>query len=174
VTTGTIGTQYFEQYRYDTGNLPFARSRDAYAGGPSFAEYLEKAADGGRAADAGVADAGGPLVPPPSAKGPGAPGESLPAVAAEFPERSPGKPVIDKTSKLYEQCLELQTFLVKNLLTGMRNTVQKSSLVEEGLAGKFYEDMLWDEYAKDFSRNAGFGLAELAYLELTGQRGIRR
>jgi flagellar protein FlgJ len=34
-----------------------------------------------------------------------------------------------------------------------------------------YEDMLYDEYAKDFAKNAGFGLAELAYLELTGQRG---
>jgi flagellar protein FlgJ len=101
-----------------------------------------------------------------------------PLFAGEAPEesvkRSPGKPVIDKTSKLYEQCQELQTFLVKNLLTGMRNTVQKSGLIEEGLAGKFYEDMLWDEYAKDFSRNSEFGLAELAYLELTGQRGIRR
>jgi flagellar protein FlgJ len=31
--------------------------------------------------------------------------------------------------------------------------------------------MLYDEYAKDFTRNANFGLAELAYLELTGQRG---
>jgi flagellar protein FlgJ len=61
-------------------------------------------------------------------------------------------------------------FLVKNLLTGMRNTVQKTGLIEEGLAGKFYEDMLWDEYARSFTRNAGFGLADQAYLELTGQR----
>jgi flagellar protein FlgJ len=34
-----------------------------------------------------------------------------------------------------------------------------------------YEDMLYDEYAKDLTKNAGFGLAETAYLELTGQRG---
>ncbi|MDR0668544.1 MAG: rod-binding protein [Treponema sp.] len=85
----------------------------------------------------------------------------------------PRKPSIDKTSKLYEQCQELETFLVKNLLTGMRNTVQKSGLIEDGLAGKFYEDMLWDEYAKSFTRNAGFGLADQAYLELTGQRSGR-
>ncbi|MDR3172883.1 MAG: rod-binding protein [Treponema sp.] len=85
----------------------------------------------------------------------------------------PRKAYVDKTSKLFEQCRELETFLVKNLLTGMRNTVQKSGLIEEGLAGKFYEDMLWDEYARDFTRNAGFGLAEQAYLELTGQRSGR-
>jgi flagellar protein FlgJ len=53
----------------------------------------------------------------------------------------------------------------------MRNTVQKSKLIDEGYAGKMYEDMLYDEYAKDFTKNANFGLAEMAYLELTGQRG---
>jgi flagellar protein FlgJ len=34
-----------------------------------------------------------------------------------------------------------------------------------------YEDMLYDEYAKTYTENAHFGLADLAYLELTGQRG---
>ena len=78
---------------------------------------------------------------------------------------------IDKSDKLYEQCLELETFLVKTLISGMRSTIQKSGLVDEGFAGKMYEDMLYDEYAKDFTRNANFGLAEMAYLELSGQRG---
>jgi flagellar protein FlgJ len=87
-------------------------------------------------------------------------------------DRTPSKkPVIDKTDKLYEQCLELETFLMKTLLTGMRSTVQKTGFIDEGFAGKMYEDMLWDEYAKDFTKNAGFGLAEMAYLELSGQRG---
>lgn len=80
------------------------------------------------------------------------------------------KPVIDKTDKLYEQCQALETFLIKNLLNSMRSTIQKTGLIDEGFAGKMYEDMLYDEYAKDFSENADFGLAELAYLELTGQR----
>ncbi|MDR2434086.1 MAG: rod-binding protein [Treponema sp.] len=81
------------------------------------------------------------------------------------------KTAIDKTDKLYEQCLELETFLVKNLISSMRGTIQKSGLIDEGFAGKMYEDMLYDEYAKDFTRNAGFGLAEQAYLELNGRRG---
>jgi flagellar protein FlgJ len=79
--------------------------------------------------------------------------------------------VIDKTDKLYEQCEALETFLVKNLISGMRKTVQKSDLLDTGFAGEMYEDMLYDEYAKDFSQNADLGFAELAYLELTGQRG---
>jgi flagellar protein FlgJ len=31
--------------------------------------------------------------------------------------------------------------------------------------------MLYDEYAKTYTEKARFGLADLAYLELTGQRG---
>ena len=78
---------------------------------------------------------------------------------------------IDKNDKLYEQCEALETFLLKSLVSSMRKTVDKSGLIDGGFAGEMYDDMLWDEYAKDFSKNAGFGFAELAYLELTGQRG---
>jgi flagellar protein FlgJ len=52
----------------------------------------------------------------------------------------------------------------------MRNTVQKSGLINEGFAGKMYEDMLYDEYARNLTKNASFGMAELAYRELTNQR----
>ena len=91
---------------------------------------------------------------------------------AEFnnplPSRNP--PVIDKTDKLYEACLELETFLVKNLLKSMRSTVQKSNFIDTGFAGEMYEDMLYDEYAKTYAKNAGFGFAEMAYRELSGIR----
>jgi flagellar protein FlgJ len=101
-----------------------------------------------------------------------APSGNTPAAEKEgAPALSNRKPVIDKSGKLYEQCEALETFLVKTLITGMRNTVQKSDLLDTGFAGKMYEDMLYDEYAKDFTRNSSFGLADLAYLELTGQRG---
>jgi flagellar protein FlgJ len=73
--------------------------------------------------------------------------------------------------KLYEQCEALETFLIKNLLSGMRKTVMKSDLIDTGFAGEVYEDMLWDEYAKEYSKGAGFGLAQMAYAELKGQRG---
>ena len=82
-----------------------------------------------------------------------------------------GTATVDKTSKLYEQCLELEIFMVKTLINSMRNTVQKSNLINEGFAGKMYEDMLYDEYTREFTKSANFGLAELAYLELSGQRG---
>ncbi|MDR0720603.1 MAG: rod-binding protein [Treponema sp.] len=78
---------------------------------------------------------------------------------------------IDKTDKLYEQCEALETFMLKILVKGMRGTVMKSDLTDTGFAGEMYEDMLYDEYTTELSKNTDFGLAELAYLDLTGQRG---
>ncbi|MDR3020860.1 MAG: rod-binding protein [Treponema sp.] len=73
---------------------------------------------------------------------------------------------IDKSDKLYGLCLDLETFLIKNLLSSMRNTVQKTGFVDDSFAGKIYEDMLYDEYAKEYAKTAGFGLAEQAYRQL--------
>jgi flagellar protein FlgJ len=78
---------------------------------------------------------------------------------------------IDRTDKLYDQCRELETFLIKNLLSGLRKTVEKSEMSDGGFAGNMYEDMLWDKYAESMSRNAGLGLADQVYLELSGRRG---
>jgi flagellar protein FlgJ len=150
VDIGNLSSLYLDENRLSVSSLGMGRRvgdslRPASSSGPGglppFAELLDKA----RGQDV-----------PPETEG----------LTPPF-----NKPFVDKTDKLYEQCAELETFLVKTLLTSMRNTVQKSGFIEEGFAGKMYEDMLYDEYAKDFSKNAGFGLAELAYLELTGQRG---
>ena len=121
----------------------------------SFEEMLRGAAARNTAADAGAAPEFTPA-PPMSRVSPLA---SMPGVT------------IDRDSELFRQCQELETFLVNTLLTSMRNTIQRSGLIEQSFAGQMYEDMLFDEYARHLAQNAGFGLAELAYLELTGQRG---
>ena len=71
---------------------------------------------------------------------------------------------IDKTSKLYESALELESFFVKQMLSQMRKTIMKSS--ESSFAQNMYEDMLFDEYATAMTKNAGFGLADQIYLSL--------
>ncbi|MCX7655639.1 MAG: rod-binding protein [Treponemataceae bacterium] len=78
---------------------------------------------------------------------------------------------IDTTSTLYQECQELEAFVLKTVLNGLRRTIMKSELFDTGFAGKMYEDMLYDKYAEELAKNGGFGLAEQAYLELTGQRG---
>lgn len=76
------------------------------------------------------------------------------------------KKTIDKTSKLYEKSMELESYFVKQMLSSMRNTVQKSGLGGNDFAGKMYDDMLWDEYAENMTKKAGFGLADQIYLSL--------
>lgn len=71
---------------------------------------------------------------------------------------------IDKTSKLYEKALELEGFFVKQMLSSMRNTVMKSK--EDDFGKKMYEDMLYDQYAENMTKTAGFGLADQIYLSL--------
>jgi flagellar protein FlgJ len=153
MTDISINSAYLQNSAFVPFSAASSGSLAAKSPAASFAELLENAKNQ-------AAEAGDRLKPSPAADASSSP----PALVSK-------KPVIDKTGKLYEQCLELETFLVKNLLNGMRDTVQKSGFIDEGFAGEMYEDMLWDEYAKDFTKNAGLGFADMAYLELTGQRG---
>ena len=72
---------------------------------------------------------------------------------------------IDRTSKLYEKSLELESYFVKMMVSQMRKTVVKAS-GESDFASKMYEDMLFDEYSTAMTKNAGFGLADQMYLQL--------
>lgn len=74
---------------------------------------------------------------------------------------------IDKSSRLYEKSLELETFMVKIMLSSMRETVGKAELFGgDSYASRMYEDMMFDQYASEMARNAGFGIADAVYLQL--------
>jgi flagellar protein FlgJ len=90
---------------------------------------------------------------------------------SDHPESSPSTPSIDTKSELYKQCEALESYIMKILLQGMRNTVPKNDLLNTGLAGNMYEDMLYDKYSETMAKDNSFGFAKMAYLELTGQRG---
>ena len=145
---GSINNNFFDQYALSqNGFIPFeAAGKNKTDANGSFAQMFKTSIDHLKA-------------------------ENSDETAPETGQiRSFKKVEIDKTSKLFEACRDLETFLIKNLITSMRSTVQKTDLLDTGFAGKIYEDMLYDEYAKEFAKNAKFGLAEQAYLELTGQR----
>ena len=78
---------------------------------------------------------------------------------------------IDKTSKLYEEALELENYFVKEMLSSMRKTISKSNLLgsEDDYAQNTYEDMLYDNYAEELTKNGHFGLADQIYLQLDTQ-----
>ena len=87
--------------------------------------------------------------------------------AANSASNSSKKVEIDKTSKLYEKSLELESYFVKIMLSSMKNTVQKSGLMgNDSHASKMYEEMLYDELAVSMTKSAGFGLADQIYMEL--------
>jgi flagellar protein FlgJ len=75
---------------------------------------------------------------------------------------------IDKKSQLFEQCKEFESIFVKMMLKEMRKSVdKKDSLLSGGWAEDIYSDMLDDEYSKSMAKNAGFGLADQLYKQLS-------
>ena len=74
---------------------------------------------------------------------------------------------IDKTSKLYEKSLELESYFVKIMLNSMKSTLSGTGLNgEKSYAQKMYEDMLYDELAVSMTKNGNFGIVDQIYLEL--------
>ncbi len=86
-----------------------------------------------------------------------------PAGAAANGTVRPNNKKIDKTSKLYEKSLEMESFFVKMMVDSMRKTVHSSN---DSFAKSMYQDMLYDEYTTSLTKTAGFGLADQIYLEL--------
>ncbi len=78
---------------------------------------------------------------------------------------------IDKTSALYEKSLELESYIIKIMLSSMRGTLTGTSLYakDASYAQKMYDDMFYDELAVSVTKNAGFGLADQMYLQLAGK-----
>ncbi len=72
----------------------------------------------------------------------------------------------EKDSRLYKVCVEFEAIFIKQMLNSMRRTVEKAGLLDGGLAEEFFEDMLYDEYAKKMAENASLGLAAMIYGQL--------
>jgi flagellar protein FlgJ len=73
----------------------------------------------------------------------------------------------DKQDKrLWDVCVEMESILVGKMLKEMRKSVHKSGLMDGGFAEEIFEDMLYDEYAMNLSRNSNLGMAKMLYNEL--------
>ncbi|MFO8043089.1 MAG: rod-binding protein [Alkalispirochaeta sp.] len=68
----------------------------------------------------------------------------------------------DGNAQLREVAEDFETIFVKQMLDSMRSTLNEDNrLVDTGMAGEYFEDMLYDEYAEVMSKTAGFGLADM-------------
>lgn len=74
------------------------------------------------------------------------------------------KPV-DK--KLMDTCIEMESIFVKQMLSSMKKNVDKGEFLHGGYAEEIFEDMLYDEYALNMSRNSNMGIAKNLYEELS-------
>ena len=52
-----------------------------------------------------------------------------------------------REKKLYDSCVELESFLWKNVLKAMRQTINKYKLIDGGPAEEIFTDFLYDEYS---------------------------
>ena len=72
-----------------------------------------------------------------------------------------------RDEKLYQACQDFEAIFIKQMLKSMKNTVNKTGLVEGGFAEEIYDDMLYDEYASKMAKTAGFGITESLYKQLS-------
>ncbi|MDR3237433.1 MAG: rod-binding protein [Spirochaetia bacterium] len=69
--------------------------------------------------------------------------------------------------KLMDACHDMEAIFISKMLKEMRKNVDKSEWLHGGFAEEIFEDMLYDEYAKQVSRNADMGLAKMLYNEMS-------
>ena len=69
--------------------------------------------------------------------------------------------------RLRDSCVEMESIFVGKMLKEMRKTVHKSDWLHGGYAEEIFEDMLYDEYALNISRNSKLGLADMLYKEMS-------
>lgn len=78
--------------------------------------------------------------------------------AATLARRSAGA----DEAKLKEVAQDFESLFLKQMLDSMRSTLNEDNrLVDTGMAGEYFEDMLYEEYSKIMSKRGTFGIAEL-------------
>ncbi|MDZ4727650.1 MAG: rod-binding protein [Leptospira sp.] len=69
--------------------------------------------------------------------------------------------------KLFDASVEFESVFVKMMLKEMKNSVHKEKLIDGGYAEEIFEDMLYDEYSKNISKNESLGMAEQIYKQMS-------
>lgn len=83
------------------------------------------------------------------------------------PQNTPKAPKAGDQQALKEACKEFETILLEQMLNSMRKTINKSGLMQGGMAEDIFEDMLYEKYARKMSDSANLGLADMLYRQLS-------
>ncbi|MFH1896823.1 MAG: rod-binding protein [Candidatus Desantisbacteria bacterium] len=68
-----------------------------------------------------------------------------------------------RKDKLHEASYNLEAIFVNMLLDEMRKSTGKTEMFHGGYAEGMWEDMLYDEYAKNMAKSNKFGIANTIY-----------
>jgi flagellar protein FlgJ len=72
-----------------------------------------------------------------------------------------------KDKKLMNVCVEMESIFVAKMLKEMRKTVHKNDMFHGGFAEEIFEDMLYDQYSLQVSKESNLGLAKMLYDDLS-------
>ncbi len=72
-----------------------------------------------------------------------------------------------EAKKLKDACRDFESLFIKQMLDSMKKTVNKSGLLDGGMAEDIFEDMLYDEYATKMADTANLGIAKMMYKQLS-------
>lgn len=73
----------------------------------------------------------------------------------------------NQNEQLKKAASAMESLFVKMMYKSMKQTVEKSGLLDGGQAEDIFDDMLGDELSVQFSGQGRFGLAEMIYNELS-------
>ncbi len=68
--------------------------------------------------------------------------------------------------KLMNVCIEMESLFVKQMYNEMKKTIHKGDMFHGGNAEDIFEDMLYDEYALNVSKNSNLGIAKQMYEQM--------
>ena len=68
--------------------------------------------------------------------------------------------------RLQEASYDLEAIFVNMLLKEMRKSIEKTEMFHGGYAEDMWDDMLYDEYAKNIAKSNKFGIAGMIYNQM--------
>lgn len=76
---------------------------------------------------------------------------------------------LEDDKKLREACQDFEAILIKQMLDSMKKALPESNLINKNQGEKIFEDMLYQEYAENISREEPMGISDMMYRQLVLQ-----
>lgn len=75
-------------------------------------------------------------------------------------------------AKLKQACSDFEAIFIKQMFKAMDRTVEKSGLVDGGMAESYFRDMLLDSYAEKAAGTSGLGIADMMFRQLSEKYSV--